>query len=121
MPDPRSIFALCEYFRSRFRHENGVFELGGQSSVAGSYGPVVFRVEFGETGTSIDHRFDGKAHSGQESVLLAFSIREVGDVGVLMEPSAKSMSDVFANDRKSPLGSFGDDIVTDDADRASGF
>jgi len=121
MADPRSIFALCEYFRSRFRHEDGVFELGGESSVAGSYGPVVFRVEFGETSTGVDHRFDGKAHARQESVLLAFSIGEVGDVWVLMEPAAESVSDVFANDRKTPLGRFGDDIVTDNADGASRF
>lgn len=91
------------------------------NQLPGSYGPVVFRVEFGETSTGVDHRFDGKAHARQESVLLAFSIWEVGDVWVLMEAAAESMSDVFANDRKTPLGRFGDDIVTDNADGASRF
>lgn len=64
-----------------------MFELGGEASVAGSYGPVVLRVEFGKPCTRIDHRFYGKAHAGEESVLLAFSVREVGDVWVLMEPA----------------------------------
>lgn len=98
-----------------------MFELGGETSVAGSHGPVVFRVEFGETSTGVDHRFDGKAHARQESVLLAFSIREVGDVRVLMKASAEPVSDVFANDRKSPFGSFGNDVISDDANGASRF
>lgn len=59
-----AVFALGQYFRSRFRHEDRVFELGGESSISGAYGPIVLGIEFGETGTGVDHRFDGKAHTG---------------------------------------------------------
>jgi len=98
-----------------------MFELGGESSISGSYCPIVLGVEFGETGTGVDHRFYREAHTGEESILLAFAIWEVGDVWVLMEPAPEPVADVLANDRESPLGSFGNDIVADDADGASRF
>jgi len=116
-----AIFALGKNLGAGLGHEDSVFELGGETSVPGSYGPVIFGVEFRESGTGIDHRFDGKAHACEESVLLAFSIWEVGDVRVLMEATPESVTDVFANDRKPPLGRFRDDVVTNDAYGAPRF
>lgn len=121
MADLRAIFALRKNFGSRFCHEDSVLELGGEASVAGTYCPIVFCVKFRESSTGIDHRFDGKAHACKESVLLALAIWEVGDVWVLMEATPESVTDVFANYRKSPLGRFSDDVVADDAHRAARF
>jgi len=63
MSDARSLFALGEDFWAAFGHQDGVFKLGGKLAVLGPDRPFVFDIEFGESRSDVNHRFDGEAHA----------------------------------------------------------
>jgi hypothetical protein len=121
MPKPWSGIALGQDFRSIFSHENRVFELSGQLSIASRHGPVIASIKLCESRSNIDHRLNGKTHTGQNSILSTLTIGKVWNVRILMESTTESVSDVFLHDGKSVPRSFRDDSITDHADGATGL
>lgn len=64
-----AVFGQGQNFGALFGHEDGVFELGGETAIFGSDGPVIAFVENGEAGFLVDHRFDGEAEAGEKAFL----------------------------------------------------
>lgn len=116
-----TVGTLRQDLRTGFRHQDCVLELCGESPVAGANGPIVVHVQLGESSARIDHRFDGEAHSGKQSILATLPIGVVGNVRVLVEASTEPMSHIFSNDGESPFGRFCDHMITDDTYGATRF
>src|SRR3954468_1660908 len=53
-----AVFCQSQDFRPRLRHQNGVFELGGEAAIFGPYCPAIVRIDHRMPGAGVDHRFN---------------------------------------------------------------
>ena len=57
------VCALGQNLGAILSHQYRMLELGREFAVSSSHCPVVFGIEFGKPSSSVDHRFDSKAHA----------------------------------------------------------
>ncbi len=74
-----------------------MLKLSGEFLVARAHGPAVDLVQPRKATARIDHRFDGKAHAGQQAILPRFTIGDVRDYGRLMEIAAQPVAHIFTD------------------------
>ena len=88
------------------RHQDRVFELGGQVAVERANGPAVELVQDSLPRSLIEHRLDRKAHARANDLAAgaAASEPEVRHTGFLMEAASDAVSLVIADDFEFPLG-----------------
>ena len=78
-----------------------MFKLCGEFSIGGSDRPSVLPVANRVVRTDVDHRLNGKTHSGMQTVLISLPIRDMRNVGTLMETRPDTMSDIFVDNSKA--------------------
>ncbi len=100
-------------------HQNRVLKLRGRETVLGPHGPTIAFVAPRVAAARIDHRLDGKAHAGEQSIDATLTIWEVGDRRIEVELATESVTDVLPNDRKTSAMCFSDDNFANRADAAT--
>ena len=98
-----------EDFGAVFCHQDRMLELSGGGTISGANGPAVVFITLCVTSASVDHWFNGEAHSGFQAVDSALSSWEVGNRWIEMEFFTQSMAYIFTNDTEPSAVSFRDD------------
>ena len=119
MPGLGAVLGECQDFRSILGHQDRVFELSRCRTVSCSHRPAVVLVTLRVPTSRVDHRFDGKAHSGFEAINAALAIGEMGNRWIEMEFLSQSVANVFSYNAESASVSFWNNRFTDLADGAT--
>ena len=82
-----------------FCDEEGMFPLGAGLSIYGSRCPMVFGIDISCAHAGIDHRLDGKCHSGRKGDF--YLVLVVGNLRRFMKMNAGSMPDELIDDGTS--------------------
>ena len=120
MPFSWAVVTLGQDFGTVFGHHHGVFELCRRVSVFGADRPTIGFVTACITRSGIDHRFNGKAHAGEQSIDAALAVGKVGDRWIQVELFSQPVTDVFTHDGEATPMGFGHDGFADPRDGASG-